>query len=284
MILNKDNRMLRRLVVVCLNNEKIFAHALKRELNVPVEMSIIKEVTNSHEMDEIFNGFAGPFDIILYLMTYESYGVLSTMLTQNENIIKQRALVVIPITISPLKESPVMPFDFFTTLPVISCTGKIQDISERVSKLIKNYLHINLNDVNPLDFENLVKDVLKAYHFKEIMTCYSDHVNFGYDMMCSYLREGDGVKDNWLIEVKRIKEGRFTIRYIDTLIKQSRSHYPTDSKVMLVTNCILTSVIVDYIENLQNEQDMSIYIVDGWKLCNLIALNDNLMKEYFPYE
>ena len=92
------------------------------------------------------------------------------------------------------------------------------------------------------------------------------------------------MKDNWLIEVKRIKEGRFTIRYIDTLIKQSRSHYPTDSKVMLVTNGILTSVIVDYIENLQNEQDMSIYIVDGWKLCNLIALNDNLMKEYFPYE
>lgn len=284
MILNNGKRMLHRLIMVCHGSEKIYAHALKKELNVPIEMSIIKEVTKPHEMGEIFNGFAGPCDIIVCLMTYESYGLLSPMLTQNETTIKQRALVVIPITINPLKESPVLPFDFFTTLPVVLCTGKIKDISEKVSKLIKNYLYINLNDVNPLDFENLVKDVLKEYHFEEIMNCYSDHVDFGYDIMCSYYREGDGVKDNWLIEVKRIKEGRFTIRYIDTLIKQSRIHYPADSKVMLMTNGILTSVIVDYIEELQKEQDLSIYIVDGWKLCNLIALNDNLMKEYFPYE
>lgn len=276
--------MFHRLIVVCHESEKIYAHALKRELNVPIEMSIIKEVTKPHEMGDIFNGFAGPCDIIVCLMTYESYGVLSAILSQNESIIKQRALVVIPITINPLKESPVLPFDFFTTLPVVSFTGKIQDISEKISKLIKNYLYINLNDVNPWDFENLVKDVLKAYHFEEIMLCYSDHFDFGYDMMCSYHRKDDGVKENWLIEVKRINEGRFTIRYIDTLINQSRSHYPADSKVMLVTNGILTSVIVDYIENLQKKRDISIYIVDGWKLCNLIALNENLMKNYFPYE
>lgn len=284
MILNNGKYMLHRLILVCHESEKIYAHALKSELNVPIEMRIIIEVTKPHEMDDVFNGFAGPCDIVVCLMTDESYGVLSAMLTQNENIIKQRALVVIPITINPLKESRVLPFDFFTTLPVISCMGKIQDISKKVSKLIKNYLYINLNDVNPLDFENLVQDVLKAYYFEEIKLCYSDHVDFGYDMMCSYRRDGEEAKDNWLIEVKRIKEGRFTIRYIDTLIKQSRSYYPADSKVMLVTNGILTSVIVDYIENLQKEQNLSIYIVDGWKLCNLIALNENLMEEHFPYE
>lgn len=282
MILDNGKQVLHRLIVVCRNNEKILAHALLSELTGIVKMNIIKDVVKSQDMEQIFSGFAGPCDIIVCLMTDESYDALGTMLSHNENIIKQRALVVIPIVINPLKESPVLPFDFFTTLPVITCTGKIKDISEKVSKLIKNYLYINLDDINPFNFENLVKDVLKAYRFEDVMYCYSDHVDFGYDMMCSYHR--DDVKENWLVEVKRIKDGRFTIRYIETLIKQSRSHYPADSKVMLVTNGILTSVIVDYIENLQKVQDLSIYIVDGWKLCNLIALNDNLMKEYFPYE
>lgn len=283
MILDNGKQVLHRLIMVCRNNEKILAHALLSELTGIVEMSIIKEVAKPQDMEQVFSGFAGPCDIIVCLMTDESYGTLSAMLSQNENIIKQRAVVVIPIAINPLKESPTLPFDFFTILPVISCTGKIQDISEKVSQLIKNYLYINLNDINPFNFENLVKDVLKAYHFEEIMPCYSNHVDFGYDMMCSY-RRNDDEKENWLIEVKRLKDGRFTIRSIDTLINQSRIHYPDNSKVMLVTNGILTSVIVDYVEKLQKMQNMSIYIVDGWKLCNLIALNNKLMKEYFPYE
>lgn len=283
MILDNGKQVLHRLIMVCRNNEKILAHALLSELTGIVEMSIIKEVAKPQDMEQVFSGFAGPCDIIVCLMTDESYGTLSAMLSQNENIIKQRAVVVIPIAINPFKESPTLPFDFFTTLPVISCTGKIQDISEKVSQLIKNYLYINLNDINLFNFENLVKDVLKAYHFEEIMPCYSNHVDFGYDMMCSY-RRNDDEKENWLIEVKRLKDGRFTIRSIDTLINQSRIHYPDNSKVMLVTNGILTSVIVDYVEKLQKMQNLSIYIVDGWKLCNLIALNNKLMKEYFPYE
>ena len=77
---------------------------------------------------------------------------------------------------------------------------------------------------------------------------------------------------------------RLTIRFIDKLLKQDRTHYPSDSKVMMVTNGTLTSAIFEYVSTVKKQQLIDIYIVDGWKLCNLIAHNNNLVKEYFPYE
>ncbi len=230
---------LHRLIVVCLENEKFLAYALKDKLNVPVEMSIIKEVNIMQDAEYIFDKFSGVFDIIVWLMSDQSRRGMNNMLVGNEYIIKKRALVVIPVMFGCFD----IPFGFFTSLPVVSNTGDIYALTEKVSKVIRNHLHINLTSLMPYVFENLVKDVLKAYHFKNIILTYSDHVNYGYDIMCTYDKEGE--KENWLVEIKYTIEERFTIRNIDALIKQDRGHYLPDNKLMLVTNGIMTSVIVE---------------------------------------
>lgn len=282
MILNNDKHMLHRLVITCLEKEKIMAYALNDSLDVHVEMCIIKTIQSQQEIDYIFSSFTGASDIVVVLMTAESQAIMRKWLDQNEGVIKRRALVVIPVFIG---HSDLM-FDFFSFLPVVSSTGKINDLGRKLSSVISGYLNINLMSLNLFDFENLAKDVLVSYNFKEIIYSYSDHFDFGYDMMCSFNKEDvkGEIKENWLIEVKFTQKERFTIRNIESLIMKDRTRYLPDHKVMLITNGTLTSVIWDYVAELEKKQGLPILIVDGWKLCNLIAFKDNLIKEYFPHE
>lgn len=274
--------MLHRLIVTCLDSEKIMAHTLRGYLDVHVEMSIIKEVKSHQDFEDIFSSFTGAYDIIVALMTDKSKATMSLWLAQNENTIRKRALVVIPVLMGRAD----IKFDFFTTFPIISSTGNINDLSIKLSMVINGYLSINLSSLSVFDFENLAKDVLIAYDFHNIMYSYSDHYDFGYDMMCYYSRTGGvgEVREDWLVEVKFASKERFTIRNIENLIMQDRSRYLPNHKVMLITNGTLTSVIWDYVADLQKKQNLPILIVDGWKLCNLIAFKDKLVKSYFPYE
>ena len=273
--------MLRRLVIICHEDEKIMAHTLLSSINNPVEMCVIKDIKNQQEFERIISSFSGPKDIHICLMTDQSSAWIQQMLFITEGIIRKRALAVFAVLMGRFNIS----YDFFSSQPIISSTGDIKELSGKVTEIINNYLRIDFGRIKPWSLENLVKDVLKAYHFEGITLTYSDHVDFGYDMMCTYTRNDDMLtKENWLIEVKYAAEDRLTIRYIDSLIKQNRDHYPADSKVMLVTNGTLTTAIWTYIEGLQDKQNISILIVDGRKLCGLIAFHSNLINEYFPYE
>lgn len=286
MIASSIKKKLHRLVMTCLHEEIIYANALQTMLHVPIAMAVLKEVSNSRDMMTLFEDFSGPCDIIVCLMTNESFNEMSTMLTQNETIIKHRSLVVIPIKIQPVVTLSDSFIDFFTSLPIVTCSGQLSVIAEKVSCIIKNYLNVDLGKFQPFEFDNLVKSVLEAYGFESITWCSSDHIDFGYDLMCSYQRNDTigRTQGNWFVEIKYTLKNRFTIRGIDNLIKKERVGFSDNDKLMLVTNGILTSVINDYLAELEKEQGISILIVDGWKLCNLIALNDNLMKEFFPYE
>lgn len=273
--------MLRRLIIICHEDEKLMAHALLSSINNPVEMSVIKDIKTQQEFDLIFSSFSGPKDIHICLMTDKSSAWMLQMVSQTEGIILKRALAVFGVLMGRFN----IPYDFFSILPIISCTGEIKELSSKVSEILNNYLRIDFVRIKPWGLENLVKDVLMAYHFENITLTYSDHVDFGYDMMCTYNKTNEELaKENWLIEVKYAAEDRLTIRFIDSLIKQNRDNYPVESKVMLVTNGTLTTAIWEYIEGLQRMQNISILIVDGRKLSGLIAFHSNLITEYFPYE
>ncbi len=280
MIFHSNKPNLHRLITVCLEEEKLYAYSLIDKLTVSVETGIMKACNTHQDFTDMFAKFSSPYDIILLVMTEQSRTKMCDTLSSNLEVIQQRVLTVIPIQFGGNEYS----YNFFTPLPVLSSTGDIKLFASKVSRLVNNYLHIDLSELKPWVFENIVKDILKTYNFYNIILAYSDHVDFGYDMMCNYNSDSNkDVKENWLIEIKMAKE-RLTIRFIDKLLKQDRTHYPSDSKVMMVTNGTLTSAIFEYVSTVKKQQLIDIYIVDGWKLCNLIAHNNNLVKEYFPYE
>lgn len=282
MITNSDEAIMRRLVIACHVDDIMLAYELENRLNETVEMRVVKSIESTQDIDTLFYSFTAANDIVVVFMTCRMYDFMSNLLLQHIKVIRKRALMVLPVLMGEVDDK----FRFFTPLPSVSCSENIEILSKRVSEVILNYLHINLRKLKCFEFENLVKDVLETYDFKNITLTYSDFVDFGYDMMCSYNNEnGKGtVKENWLVEIKYTNEDRFTIRKIHDLINKDRKHYMADYKVMLVTNGTLTSVIVDYIEELERKQNLSIYIVDGWKLCNLIAMNVSLINKYYPHE
>lgn len=282
MIINRDRTLMHRLVIACHKDDKMLAYELEKRLKGIVEMSVVKDMKSTQDFDTLFNSFTAANDIVVVFMTSRMYDFVSKLLNRHIKVIRKRALMVMPVLMGIVEKE----YSFFTSLPTISCSENLGILSKRVSEVISNYLRINLGNLKFFDFENLVKDVLKTYDFKNITLSYSDFVDFGYDLMCSYVKESDKgiLKENWLVEIKYTNDERFTIRKIHDLIYKDRKHYMANNKVMLVTNGTLTSVIVDYIEELEKKQKLSIFIVDGWKLCNLIAMKVNLINEYFPHE
>jgi hypothetical protein len=282
MIIKRNNKMLHRLIITCHENDKMQAYALEQKLTGTVDMSLVKELNMPKDYDLFFRSFTVASDIVVAFMTHKTYSFMSNILSQYNELIRKRVLILFPVVMG----DEIDKFDFFTPLPLISSSGDFNELSDKVADAIKNYLHVNLGELQVFEFENLVKSVLVNYGFKNIVLTYSDHVDFGYDMMCSYRRGSDenSVNEDWLVEIKYISVDRFTIRNIQDLINQDREHYLANHKVMLVTNGTLTSAIWDYLIELKKRRNLSLFIVDGWKLSNLIALNDNLVKEYFPYE
>ena len=257
----------------------MWAKTLLGSINNPVEMSVIKEIKTQQDLMSLFGSFSVPKDIHICLMTDQSSACMLQLLNQNESVIRKRGLVVIPVMMGRCN----IPYNFFSTLPIISSSGDINYLSKKVSEIIKNYRRIDFGKIEPWNFENLVKSVLKAYYFDNITTMYSDHVDFGYDLMCTFKNERKEVED-WLVEIKYAKESRFTIRNIDKIIRQDRGHYLANHKLMLVTNGFFTSVLDLYLRSIMAEKELSIFVVDGWKLGNLLAHNNNLVDAYFPYE
>ena len=274
--------MLHRLIIISVDKEKALAYSLLEKLDTPAEMKIVKAFNTSQDLNQMFRDFVGVNDIIVCFMTQQSQEFVRRLLTNYEDIIRQRALVVL----SALLGGTCIKNDFFTQIPVVSNNDSIDQLAGVVANVVTNILHIDLKNPRPWELENLVRDVLEAYLFDKIYYTYSDHVDFGYDMMCSYNRDNemDTEEENWLVEVKYSSTERFTIRNIEEMIMKDRSHYLPNHRVMLVTNGTLTSVVSNYIAELQRKLQMPIFIVDGRKLCILIAMNEGLMKNHFPYE
>ena len=275
----KSDKKPRRLVIACHENDKVWAVDLQNELDVPDVMYAIKDIKNQQDVKQFFADFSVTSDIVVYLMTDQTSAWMQQRLSENVMNIHKRGLIVIPILIGVFN----VPFDFFSPFPLLSGSGKMKVLADKVSKVARNYLKIDFGLISPMNFENLVKGVLKSYRFENIYLTYSDHVDFGYDMMCTFRNEKEEVED-WLVEIKYAKESRFTIRSIDQIIQQDRGHYLANHKLMLVTNGFFTSIVEAYLSATMADKSITIYVVDGWKLRNLIAHNNNLVEEYFPYE
>ena len=56
------------------------------QLNAPIGMRIIIDIKTPQEFDDIFISFTGAYDIIVCLMTDESFTIMNNMLTRNHYI------------------------------------------------------------------------------------------------------------------------------------------------------------------------------------------------------
>ena len=153
---------------------------------------------------------------------------------------------------------------------------------EQIIEKLKRLPEINLNKFTPYDFEIFVSDLLKEYKFTNLILQHSDDSNF--DLIGNYWNKdpfGIKTKETWLIEIKYYGADRFSLNSILKIVSLYNINRKPNTKVLLVTNSILTSVAEDFLNKIKNEDNIPIHILDGNAIKGLIARRKRLINKYF---
>lgn len=191
---------------------------------------------------------------------------------------KRRNILIIPILLEDL-EIPLQ-FREFKVLDFRQHSNKQLDDLVKTMSLIDT---ISFDNLNGKVFEDLAYDLLVEYKFVNIKR-ESKFGDKGIDFIAEYFQEDPfnrNQKQIWIVETKFYKQERFDIVTIRKIIENYKYIGRNDAKLLLVTNAQLTSVVKQYLIDLQQEQMIDVVILDGFELRKFIANNDFLTKKYF---
>lgn len=153
---------------------------------------------------------------------------------------------------------------------------------EQIIEKLRRLPEINLNKFSPYDFEIFVSDLLKEYKFTNLILQHRSDNNF--DLIGNYWNKdpfGIKTKETWLIEIKYYGTDRFSLNSIKEIVSSYNINKKPNTKVLLVTNSILTSVAEDFLNKIRNEENIPIHILDGNAIKGLIARRKRLINKYF---
>lgn len=190
----------------------------------------------------------------------------------------KRKITVIPIVIEKSK----IPSDLLD-YEIINLSNNFEGGLEKIIKKLKVIPEITFDRFSPIEFENLIADLLKEYGFTNIQL-QNFSKDIGIDIKAEYENKtpfGSTTKEHWIVEVKFYRQERFSISAIQKLIEYKRQLLPADLKLLLVTNSLLTSVVQDYLNNYQKIENTQIEVIDGLQLKQLISNRKRLLNKYF---
>lgn len=220
-------------------------------------------------------------DYVLVLISkdFNKSSYLEMEISSFLQISKQRKISIIPVLVETTK----VPEIFFNS-HVINIAKDFNKGIDLICNKLKILPDIDLEYLSPIDFTNFVYDLLKEYGFKNLTWHYSDHVDFGFDLMGSYWSNdpfGFKREEEWLIEIKFYNKERFSINTINKLIELYNRNRSPYTKVLLVTNGILTSVVEDYLKEIQSKEHIPISILDGNTIKRLVIRRRKIVTKYF---
>lgn len=191
---------------------------------------------------------------------------------------RQRKITVIPVLIEKCN----IPSDFLE-YEIFNLTTDFDKGIDKLLRRIKTIPEISFDNLNHLDFEELIYDLLKSYGFKNIKREQRFN-NRGIDFMAEYFSKnpfGQKQKEFWMIETKFYSESRFDIKTIRQVIDLHKYINKQDAKLLLITNSQINSVVENYLNDIRRENYLDIEVVDGLLLKKLIASKKRIVNKYF---
>ncbi len=225
--------------------------------------------------------FVESSDIILLLLSksyfHSAYSEkeLYTFLDRS----KKRKVSIIPVAIERCN----IPWQL-KNLNTIYFYKNIDAGIEKLKRQINVLEHVSFDKFTAKGFEEFTYLLLKEYGFRNISREFHNS-DYGIDFVAeAYTKNPFGFmqKEIWIVEVKFYENERFSINTIKQLFEYKRSILPHDSKMLLITNSILTSVAENYLEDIQKHENTQIEVIDGIKLKKLIAKRIKLINEFMP--
>lgn len=245
------------------------------------------EVLTSYDLDPGSNiqanlkYFVESSDIILLLLS-KSY--FRSVYSEKElyaflDESKKRKVSIIPVAIERCN----IPWQL-KNLNAINLYNNIDSGIEFLKRQINVLAHVSFDNFSSEKFEEFICLLLKEYGFKNIRR-ESHSIDYGVDFVAEAFTKnpfGFTQKETWIVEVKFYRDERFSINTIKQLYEYKRSILPHDSKMLLITNSILTSVAEEYLSDLQKHENTQIEVIDGIKLKKLISKRIRLINEFLP--
>lgn len=245
------------------------------------------EVLSSFDLDPGSNiqtnlkYFVESSDIVLLLLSKEYFNSVYSgkELYEFLNESNKRKVSVIPVAIERCN----IPWQL-KNLNTINLYNNIDSGIESLKRQINVLTHVSFDNFSAENFEEFTYLLLKEYGFKNIRHEFHSS-DYGIDFVAEAFTKnpfGFTQKETWIVEVKFYRNERFSINTIRQLFEYKRSVLPHDSKMLLITNSILTSVAEEYLSDLQKHENTQIEVIDGIKLKKLIAKRKKLINEFLP--
>lgn len=193
----------------------------------------------------------------------------------------KRKITVIPIVI----EKSLIPSELLN-YEIYNLSNNFDSGLDKIIRKLKVIPEISFDSFSPMQFENLIADLLREYDFKNVQTHFQIK-RHEIDIKAEYETKspfGNSQTEHWIVEVKFYKQERFSINAIKQLIEYKRNLLPADLKLLLVTNSILTSVVQEFLDKYQKIDNVQIDVIDGLQLKNLISKRKRLLDKYFSHE
>ena len=232
-------------------------------------------VKNNNFIDDLrYNIHASDY-VILFLSTNflnSKYSMLE--LSESLNELRMRKIKIIPIVI----EKCSIPSDLLE-FEIIDLSKSFDKGIKKLSEKLTIQKKIDFEQLDPLTYEKIVTLFLKEYGFQILQS--NDNHDFGVDYICEYFAKnpfGDKVKETWMIEVKFYKSERFSINNINKLYSYMKNNFSVNSKLLLITNSILNSAAIEYLQRIQYENENQITVIDGPTFERLIYRKKRLLK------
>jgi len=190
---------------------------------------------------------------------------------------QKRKITIIPVVIERCKVP--LQLKYYN---IIHLYNDFEKGLEKVRRQISTIPQISFSDFTPHSFEEFIHQLLTEYGFINIRR-EKNSPDFGIDFIAeNFTRNPFGMirKETWVIEVKFYKNERFSINTLKQLFEYKRNILPADSKMLLITNSILTSVAEEYLNDIQKIENTQIEVIDGLVLKNLIARRKKLISKF----
>lgn len=216
----------------------------------------------------------------LVLLLSEGLSTASNLSEQLEYTInkdwRQQAVTIVPVKVEPC-DVP----DYLKKWLVIDAIKNFDSTIEKLTKLLGSAGAINFNELSPLQFENMVFDLLKSYRFRTINRSKGAR-DYGYDFTArSNVQDPFGRPDSeeWIIEVKALSR--------QTDVSALHSFLGTvslrggNSKGLFITSGQLTSIAREWLAEVEKSGGPKITVLEGAELRRLILPKHHIISKYF---
>lgn len=159
------------------------------------------------------------------------------------------------------------------------------DFEKGISNLIdqvKLMPEIDFSMLSHEKFEDLIIDLLRCLGFTDIEKEFRINDN-NFDVKAIITRFdpfGLRVSDTWIIEIKFYKNSKADLKSINQFASKLLN-LPENYKGLLITNGAVTSASQEWLKYMQNNNRISIRIIDSTELKRLLLKNKTLVNNYF---